>query len=455
MKGWSFNQALECWCIEDVVYTEKADVPQAQRLSVFVPKAYLSETGEIAKSGACGIYTAQNAPVIFENNAAGYMEMTNTHPGEERFFGAPYLAQGMVYVTCGCRGRSSINAQGEYVGKAPMTLVDFKTAIRFLRHNRATLPGDWSKLVSVGFSAGGAMSALLAVTGDHPDYDPYLRANGAYMEESDAVYAAQIYCPIIDLEHADMAYEWQFGADPENEESYAGPAEIMMPFKKAVSQRLRRMYVEYVNRLGLIHPQTGEKLELGEDGRSGAFYEMTMRRLGDAARLCGELPPTNLDDDVLHRRRRMKACTAFDRLDEQSGENELFGNSVQNTAHFSLSVAKAVQSAAEEFPQEAAALAGGWEHCEDEEFQTRLKLLNPLEYIRDARGKKAAHYRIRVGADDADTAFSVSMTLAVMLQNANLGTVDDALVWRQPHCEADVPGQIQDWIHHIFEGQGA
>ena len=336
-----------------------------------------------------------------------------------------------------------------------MTLVDFKTAIRFLRHHRATLPGDWSKLVSVGFSAGGAMSALLAVTGDHPDYDPYLRANGAYMEESDAVYAAQIYCPIIDLEHADMAYEWQFGADPENETSYAGPAETMTPFKKTVSQRLRRMYVEYVNRLGLIHPQTGEKLELGEDGRSGAFYEMTMRRLGDAARLCGELPPTNLDDDVLHRRRRMKACTAFDRLDEQSGENELFGNSVQNTAHFSLSVAKAVQSVAEEFPEEAAALADGWAHCGDEAFQKRLRLLNPLAYIRDARGKKAAHYRIRVGADDADTAFSVSMTLAVMLQNANLGTVDDALVWRQPHCEADVPGQIQDWIHHIFEGQGA
>ena len=455
MKEWSFNQALECWCIEDVVYTEKADVPQAQRLSVFAPKAYLNETGDIRKDGVCGRYTAENAPVVFENNAAGYMEMPNTHPGEERFFGAPYLAQGMVYVTCGCRGRSSKNAQDEYVGKAPMTLVDFKTAIRFLRHNRVMLPGDWSRLVSVGFSAGGAMSALLAVTGDHPDYDPYLRANGAYMEESDAVYAAQIYCPIIDLEHADMAYEWQFGADPENEASYAGPAETMTPFKRAVSQRLRRMYVEYVNRLGLLHQQTGEKLELGEDGRSGAFYEMTMRRMDDAARLCGEQPPTNLDDDVLHRRRRMKACTAFDRLDEQSGENELFGNSVQNTAHFSLSVAKAVQSAAEEFPQEAAALAGGWEHCEDEEFQTRLKLLNPLAYIRDARGKKAAHYRIRVGADDADTAFSVSMTLAVMLQNANLGTVDDALVWRQPHCEADVPGQIQDWIYHIFEGQGA
>ena len=451
MTQWKFCPALDCWSMEDVVYTDEASVPQAQRLSVFAPKAYLSETGSVRKDGVCGRYTAENAPVIFENNAAGYMEMPNTHPGEDRFFGAPYLAQGMVYVTCGCRGRSSRNERGEFVGKAPMTLVDFKTAIRFLRHHRSALPGDWEKMVSVGFSAGGAMSALLAVTGDHPDYDAYLRANGAYMEESDAVFAAQIYCPIIDLEHADMAYEWQFGADPQNEESYAGPAETMTPFKAAVSRKLGSMYVAYVNELGLTDPQTGEALTLGVDGRSGAFYERMMRRLGDAARLCGEQPPTNLDDDVLHRRKRMKACTAFDRLDEQSGENELFGNSAQNAAHFSLSVAKAVQSVAEEFPEEAAALADGWAHCGEDAFQKRLRLLNPLAYIRDARGKKAAHYRIRVGTDDADTAFSVSMTLAVMLQNANLGTVDDALVWRQPHCEADVPGQIQTWINHILD----
>ncbi|MDO4838063.1 MAG: subtype B tannase [Clostridia bacterium] len=449
MNQWKFCPSLDCWCMEDVVYTDKAAVPQAQRLSVFAPKAYLSETGIIQERGACGRYTAQNAPVIFENNAAGYMEMPNTHPGEDRFFGSPYLAQGMVYVTCGCRGRSSRNEQGEYVGKAPMTIVDFKTAIRFLRHHRGVLPGDWNRLISVGFSAGGAMSALLAVSGDHPDYDPYLRENGAYMEESDAVYAAQIYCPIIDLEHADMAYEWQFGADPQSEESYAGPAEIMTPFKEAVSRKLSSMYVTYVNGLELTDPRTGEVLTLGEDGRSGSFYECVMRRLSDAAKLCGEQPPVDLDEDVLHRRRRMKACTAFDRLDEQSGENELFGNRAQNTAHFSLSVAKAVASVAEQFPEEAASLAEGWKHCSDEGFQTRLRLLNPLAYIRDPQGKKAVHYRIRVGADDADTAFSVSMTLAVMLQNAHLGTVDDALVWHQPHCEADLPGQIQAWIHQI------
>ena len=111
------------------------------------------------------------------------------------------------------------------MGKAPVTLVDLKTAIRFLRHNRKALPGDLDRIISVGWSAGGAMSTLLGVTGDHPRYDRYLEEAGAFMDESDAVYASQIYCPIIDLEHADLAYEWCFGADAECEDSPAGPAD--------------------------------------------------------------------------------------------------------------------------------------------------------------------------------------------------------------------------------------
>ena len=73
------------------------------------------------------------------------------------------------------------------------------------------------------------MSALLAVTGNNEDYIPYLKENGAFMEESDSVFAAQAYCPIVDLEHADLAYEWMFCADKENEASPAGPAGVMTP----------------------------------------------------------------------------------------------------------------------------------------------------------------------------------------------------------------------------------
>lgn len=54
------------------------------------------------------------------------------------------------------------------------------------------------------------MSSLLGVTGNSRNYRELLEENGAFMEESDAVYASQIYCPIIDLEHADLAYEWLF-----------------------------------------------------------------------------------------------------------------------------------------------------------------------------------------------------------------------------------------------------
>ena len=126
-------------------------------------------------------------PVVFENNSAGYMQMPHTWLGGPRSYAEQYLRHGLIYVTCGCRGRDSRDAQGQPVGKAPITLVDLKMAIRFLRHNRAALPGDWSRIISVGWSAGGAMSSLLGVTGDHPAYDRYLEAAGAFMDESDAV----------------------------------------------------------------------------------------------------------------------------------------------------------------------------------------------------------------------------------------------------------------------------
>lgn len=38
------------------------------------------------------------------------------------------------------------------------------------------------------------MSTLISVTGNSPLYTPYLEANGAFMDERDDVFAAQIYC---------------------------------------------------------------------------------------------------------------------------------------------------------------------------------------------------------------------------------------------------------------------
>ena len=68
---WTFDEEYRCWCMEDVLYTAKADVPQFQRLSIFVPEAYMNADGTPNPEGAMGRYTARSVPVAFENNAAG------------------------------------------------------------------------------------------------------------------------------------------------------------------------------------------------------------------------------------------------------------------------------------------------------------------------------------------------------------------------------------------------
>ena len=54
----------------------------------------------------------------------------------------------------------------------------FKGGHRFLKHLAGVIPGDMEKIISVGISAGGAMSSLLGVTGDSPLYQKELEDMG-------------------------------------------------------------------------------------------------------------------------------------------------------------------------------------------------------------------------------------------------------------------------------------
>ncbi|MBQ8621441.1 MAG: hypothetical protein IJ422_03910 [Oscillospiraceae bacterium] len=540
---WYYDEKHGCWCLEDILYTPAATTPKFQQLSIFVPKALLNADGSFPEE-------AKKVPVVFENNSAGYMQMPHVWLGGPRCYAEQYLEHGLIYVSCGCRGRESRDANGRLI-KGPCTLVDLKTAIRFLRHNREVLPGDWDRIISTGWSAGGAMSSLLAVTGDNENYLPYLEENGAFLEESDAIYAAQIYCPIIDLEHADLAYEWMFCADKENEDSPAGPAWFMTPFKNALSAVLVRRYVEYFNALKLRHPETNELLQLNEDGRSGNAYDYLMERLNDSAtdyfvRLeagklsqkysvadylngnymtlapapmeakperdpgmhhagpgmqlpsMGEKPPappslgdllsrppkgvpfvdmapkfievpgsvkpwltwdgeraciSDLDTYVLNHRRRIKPCTSFDKLEMDSGENQAFGTPERDFVHYVADIADAIAELKDAYPAEYAKYYEAYASvASDAALAERVRLLNPLCFIgAEEKSAQAKHYRIRVGACDADTSLSVSMTLALKLQNADCGTVDYALVWDQPHSEADYPGDVLAWIDAICQ----
>ena len=510
LTDWHWNEDYHCWCLEQVCYAANPTVPQVQRLNIFVPGAYRNADGSWNKNVQISGYNVNTAPVVFENNAAGYVEMPAVNLGEERCYARPYLEHGLIYISCGCRGRDSKDANGRLVGKAPINLIDFKVALRFLRHHAEELPGDFDHIISVGWSAGGAMSSLLALTGDHPLYEPYLQAEHAYLEESDAVYAAQMYCPIVDLDHVDIAYEWNFFADKTCETSHAGPAETMSPFKEAFSKACFDRYVTYFNELGLRHPQTGGPLHLESDGRSGSGYEYLMTCLEDAATyflqklaageqplgiqatpeqyLSGDyqqpkvdrkpgfnegeyilVPGTDkrewlswdgkrakikdLDTYILNHRRRMKPCTSFDIFSGLCGENQLFGSPEEDFKHFAPDLPDIWEQLKDDWKEEYDRCHGAYENVRHDTAQAMQRfLINPMNFVgtkEQEHSHQAEHYRIRVGARDADTAWSTSMSLAVKLANAECGTVDYALVWDAPHSEADYEGEMLRWIDEV------
>ena len=155
------------------------------------------------------------------------------------------LQRGYVVAIPGSRGRSSYVTKGKkkiYNGKAPAAILDLKAAIRYLRYVDKEMPGDAEKIITDGTSAGGAMSALMGATGNNPAYDSDLKAMGA-ADERDDVFASVCYCPITDLSHADMAYEWLYGQTDSrkaNDEAH-----------RQVTKELTALFPAYINSLGL------------------------------------------------------------------------------------------------------------------------------------------------------------------------------------------------------------
>lgn len=220
----------------DIVYVAHPAAADAEQMNIFIPAAYFT-------GGTVNGYTAKTAPIFLPNGVGGYMPgqagepATSDHGTTRPNAALVALSRGYVVAAPAIRGRTTQDAAGTYVGKAPAFIVDYKAAVRYLRHNQALLPaGDTEKIISDGTSAGGALSALLGATGNSPDYAPYLSAIGA-ADERDDIFASMDYCPITNLEHADMAYEWMFSGVNEYHQSSMPQG---MPRWQAAQARRRR-----------------------------------------------------------------------------------------------------------------------------------------------------------------------------------------------------------------------
>ena len=281
---WKYLEEHHCYLWERAAYCRNPEVPAEQCMNIYVPEHFLAEDGELTAQIDENGFNARTVPVIFENGLAGYREAEPFNLEDSRSAGKDFLSAGFVYVSCGCRGRSSENIDKIRCGKSPCSIVDLKAGIRFLRHFAGVIPGDMEKIVSVGISAGGAMSTLLGATGNSRDYEEELKRAGAFMDETDDIFAAQCYCPIIDLDHADLAYEWLF----RGETHYMGMPFVgfgegnLTPYEKALSDRMADAYPEYFNSLGLTDPETGAAVTIGKE-LEGSGYAYLMKKLEQSA----------------------------------------------------------------------------------------------------------------------------------------------------------------------------
>ncbi|MCC8099182.1 MAG: hypothetical protein LIO78_03830 [Clostridiales bacterium] len=143
-------------------------------------------------------------------------------------------------------------------------------------------------------------------------------------------------------------------------------------------------------------------------------------------------------------------CTSFDTLNCDSSENKVYGSATQPTFHFDEAVAPAIAALEQQFPEEYKRYYAAYAaDIQDAALAQREYLNNPMNYIGTKEQSDSAKFsRIRVGACDADTSFSISMALALKLANAGK-PVDYALVWEKPHCEADYTRELYDWIESI------
>ena len=463
-----------------------------QTMLIYVPAAYLKTDASgkvvgVSHDARVGRYTADTAPIVYLNECGGWRSSS------PRAVDTSFIEKGMVYVTAGARSRDAVDEAGLHTGKMPTPVVDLKSGVMALRANAGVIPGDKERIVSVGTSGGGQMSSILGASGDMREYLPYLyeagavgvtkQADGSYRSAwPDHIYAAQMYCPIADIEHADLAYAWWWVDLADKGGVYKGK---LTAFERRLQELEAEAFVEYLN--GLHLTKNGAPLTL--DGlRSGSYYDAVLQNVSDAlnamVRSGGVEPETAYPDasawlaknaDGSYRvtdmagfmvgtglsAKRNKAIPGFDAMDK-SAENDAFGAPEEDKVHFSKGVARILSEHYGELSRldgfDAAlvdnyiAEAFSGESADAIERQTQL--VNATAILLGADGivpvHPAKYWRHRSGTADQHTSFSVGYNLCLAAAARGLNA-DYHLVWDMEHGsrEGTSTGTFIDWVQSI------
>ena len=460
------NKEIKYRAFEYIPYVANPIDIDQQYMNIYVPEEYFN-------NGTINGYNTQTAPIFMPNAVGGYMPSQAMTPKVEN--GKPNsvlyaLSRGYVVASPATRGRTNKASDGNFIGKAPAVIVDLQAATAYLHANDSTMPGNANRIITNGTSAGGAVSLLQGATGNNSDFQPYLQALGAATAATN-VYAVSAYAPITNLDAADMAYEWSYKGITSFNKVTMGQGELPQanvggntaPPQRttqrvnlnaddvAYSNLLSEHFPEYVNNLQL-HDSMGRVLKLDKNG-NGTFKNYVKAFIIDAANKA-QAKGTDLSKHTYFVRdnktgaikdinweaynqfvSRSKAPGAFDSRSNDSGENNLFGTSVTDNNHFTITAALHDTTPNQDVYVENAKI---------------VTMMNPMNYLGSPAATNARYYRIRYGTADSNT--SVAIPLIVGTRAQNLGyNVDMATPFGVDHSGDYDLDELFNWMDNIVK----
>ena len=460
------NKEIKYRAFEYIPYVANPIDIDQQYMNIYVPEEYFN-------NGTVNGYNTQTAPIFMPNAVGGYMPSQAMTPKVEN--GKPNsvlyaLSRGYVVASPATRGRTNKASDGNFIGKAPAVIVDLQAATAYLHANDSTMPGNANRIITNGTSAGGAVSLLQGAAGNSSDFQPYLQALGAATAATN-VYAVSAYCPITNLDAADMAYEWSYKGITSFNKVTMGQGELPQanvggnsaPPQRTIqrvnlnaddvaySNLLSEHFPEYVNNLQL-HDSMGRVLKLDKNG-NGTFKNYVKAFIIDAANKA-QAKGTDLSKHTYLVRdnktgtikdinweaynqfvSRSKAPGAFDSRSNDSGENNLFGTSTTDNNHFTITAALHDTTSNQNVYVENAKI---------------VTMMNPMNYLGSPAATNAQFYRIRYGTADSNT--SVAIPLIVGTRAQNLGyKVDMATPFDVDHSGDYDLDELFNWMDNIVK----
>lgn len=177
---------------------------------------------------------------------------------------------------------------------------------------------------------------------------------------------------------------------------------------------------------------------------------------------------SSVADFVMSQKNPSKSVGAFDSLNRTQGENDVFGNDTNDSLHFDSVLADLLTK-----NKSIYATYSDWKDSYVTDYTTdltatdklgkniqdRMNIYNPMYYLSSyyagfGTSTPAKYWRIRTGIKQGDTASTVEMNLALVLQSyKNVDVVDFATVWDEAHTKAERTGDSDTnfitWVTEI------